>query len=568
MNYSKENPWIKKREPIFCTWDPTQNRGFFTNFSVSRKNDLMLFSDEQIRSYVRMLKSFGFTGMQVTDGCLCWRTYGSYKFVHSQFRRYAEALHEEGMTFTLWVWAANFTGHGWNDPDVKYRAADGKKAYDDPEVFASFDRYYDIYAETADCTDLLIAHFRDPGELTDPDDIFAFTRLLEKKFRDRNPSVRMGVDTWACEDDFPDRLVKAGFSDYLILELPFLPQWREEGKRKRFRQGVRDAGCRLGLWGWYTVDYEIDQLASMYVNSRVLSDVYNKVREQGDGVLVPEYWAELSAYNVLNLFSLYCSAQLMIDPTRDPDELLREITEKVYGAEHCGTVLRALELIRDARSGDTWTSYWWTEDGYVLGGNDPADIEKRAEQSLAEIKKAALDRENHATIDLPVEPYRILELMLPHIDQIRQYAHFRCEMAELEKISAAGADKKQLSAELARIWHPVPDYNTIIGQFGQIEARAQEFAVKDFCSRAGINIPRIGCRDELVRRRLIDYMIICQRGYAEPVYVGASEFGMGFAFTDVSERIMDELTDCGVLVKAEDGKYCLANYIDFIYDFN
>ena len=316
------------------------------------------------------------------------------------------------------------------------------------------------------------------------------------------------------------------------------------------------------------MDYEIDQLASMYVNSRVLSDVYNKVREQGDDVLVPEYWAELSAYNVLNLFSLYCSAQLMIDPTRDPDELLREITEKVYGAEHCGTVLRALELIRDARSGDTWTSYWWTEDGYVLGGNDPADIEKRAEQSLAEIKKAALDRENHATIDLPVEPYRILELMLPHIDQIRQYAHFRCEMAELEKISAAGADKKQLSAELARIWHPVPDYNTIIGQFGQIEARAQEFAVKDFCSRAGINIPRIGCRDELVRRRLIDYMIICQRGYAEPVYVGASDFGMGFAFTDVSERIMDELTDCGVLVKAEDGKYCLANYIDFIYDFN
>ena len=43
---------------------------------------------------------------------------------------------------------------------------------------------------------------------------------------------------------------------------------------------------------------------------------------------------------------------------------------------------------------------------------------------------------------------------------------------------------------------------------------------------------------------------------------------MGFAFTDISERIMDELTDCGVLVKAEDGKYCLANYIDFIYDFN
>lgn len=73
--------------------------------------------------------------------------------------------------------------------------------------------------------------------------------------------------------------------------------------------------------------------------------------------------------------------------------LLREITEMVYGTEHCDTVLSALELIRDARSGDTWTSYWWTEDGYVLGGNDPEDIEKRAEQSLAEIKKAALDRE-------------------------------------------------------------------------------------------------------------------------------------------------------------------------------
>lgn len=54
----------------------------------------------------------------------------------------------------------------------------------------------------------------------------------------------MGVDTWACEDDFPDRLVKAGFSDYLLLELP-VPSAVARGRKEkalpsgRARRGVQ-----------------------------------------------------------------------------------------------------------------------------------------------------------------------------------------------------------------------------------------------------------------------------------------------------------------------------------------
>lgn len=568
MSFDVHNPWIKEREPIMCTWNPVQNRGTISNVQVSLKCDLMLFSDEQIEKYVKMLKAFGFTGMQITDGCFTWRPYGSHKFVHSQIRRFAEALHRENMNFTYWVWAANFADFSWNDPTVKYSAANGKRAYDDPEVFAAFDRYYDIYAELADVTDLLIMHFADPGNLKDPEDIFAFARLLEEKFKAKNPNVKFGIETWGSADDFPDKLAAAGFKDHLLLELPFLPVWQEDGKRAKFRRDVKNARCRLGSWGWYNCDMEIDQLAAFHVNNRVLKDVYNKTREQGDAVAVPEYWSELSAYNVLNFASVYSCAQLLINPERDPDELLREVTFMFYGEKYSDSVLRALELVRDARSGDTWESYWWTDEKFDLGTKDPENIRARAGKCIDELKRITKDRTSYATVPTPVEPYEILELMIPHLEQIKLYAQFRLDMEKLEKKLSDGEAKEELYRELDRIWKPIPDYNTVIGVFGQLEAYFQDKTVYGFCRRAGIEAPVRPYRDLLIKRRFTDFMIYTQRGESEKVEFPVDFYSGPFAYINDAERILDVLTADGVLIKNRNGTWSLKNHEDFKYDFN
>lgn len=53
----------------------------------------------------------------------------------------------------------------------------------------------------------------------------------------------------------------------------------------------------------YTCDYEIDQLATMTVNNRVISHVFNQTRAQADHVMPPTYWSELVAEGVLVRFA-------------------------------------------------------------------------------------------------------------------------------------------------------------------------------------------------------------------------------------------------------------------------
>ena len=165
MKYTVNNPWIPEREATICMWKPDYNRGYISNMNTSLLIDVVNFSRRQLREYVLMLKACGFTGIQLTDICAAWRASGSWERVHDCFKGMADAAHENGMKVTLWVWAAEFSGHGWHDSDAAYRAVGGRGAYDDPKVFAFFNKYYDIYADMAPYCDRVVAHFYDPGQL-------------------------------------------------------------------------------------------------------------------------------------------------------------------------------------------------------------------------------------------------------------------------------------------------------------------------------------------------------------------------------------------------------------------
>ena len=201
MRYSAENPWIGRREATVCLWKPDYNRGYISNMNTSLLVDFMCFSDSQLEKYALMMKACGFTGVQVTDMCSAWRPSGSPEFFHDRLKVFADALHRCGMEFTLWCWAAEFCDHGWHDEDVVYSAADGGRAFNDPVVRSAFEKYYNIYAEMAPYTDRVIAHFYDPGNLQDIDDVLDFLRLFADKFRAANPNVKIGVDTWGSPPD-------------------------------------------------------------------------------------------------------------------------------------------------------------------------------------------------------------------------------------------------------------------------------------------------------------------------------------------------------------------------------
>lgn len=572
MTFSKEHPWIAEREATVCTWKVDYNRGFISNMATSLLVDFISMSDRQLRAYVSMMKTCGFTGIQVTDMVSAWRASGSWEFVHDRYKVLADELHRQGMKFTVWCWSAEFSGHGWHDEAVVYKSENTEiPACKDEKVLASFNKYYDIYADLAPYADRVIAHFFDPGRLKDTESILYFTRLLADKFRAKNPNIKIAIDTWGCPSDYPAELVKAGMDDIMLMELPFLPTWREEGKRARFREGVKALGCGLGSWGWYTCEYEIDQMPLMCVNNRVLSDVYNRIKAKADSVMTPSYWSEMDSYHVLNFFSMYAAGHLMIDPNADPDALLAESAEAITGAhpENKKKLLAALELIRDARSGDHWETYWWTEKEYILPNGDYAPILARADKCIVDFETLIAEDEPTDGIEFPIKRNHLYRLMLPHLYQIRQFAQFSVDLDNLRAFAKSGADASLLQEKVDAIDFEIPEYNCVIGLWGQPEARVAYIMLCTFCNEYGLKAPDRSHMRFIFKRRLHDALCARQRGLDSPLrvtpkfYEGGKPYGIEYA-----AGLMDELAREGVLVKGEGGLYQLTNWSDYRFDFN
>lgn len=568
--YSTENPWIKEREATLCTWKFDYDRGYIGNMSVSLLNDFMCLSERQLMDYASMIKACGFTGIQVMDICAAWRASGSPENVHDKFKILANACHITGLNFTLWCWAAEFSGHGWTEPSAVYQnRVPGRPAFEDPAVLAIFEKYYDVYSEMAPYCDRVIAHFFDPGNLTDTESIISFLKLLAEKFRASNPSVKIAVDTWGCPEDYPGRLVEAGLKDVMLMELPFLPAW-QEGKRARFREGVKKTGCGLGVWGWYTADMEIDQLAMMTVNNRVLKDVLNTVREQGDIVMTPEYWSETDSYHILNFFSLYAAGHLLIDPGEDPDKLLYDSAFAITGnANDAETLKYVLEVIRDARSGDTWDTYWWTSPNYVLKTQKWENVLPRAKDAITKLETLAELPEPACGIPFPLKRRQLYKLMLPHLQQIRQYSEFIRDLANIKALKAGGAANDVLQDLIDGLDCEIPEYNCVTGLWGQPEAREAFILCEEFCKENGLKAPERSPSVKFkFKKRIVDRLTVSQRGSKERLSVDPLFYEGGLAGPEFTEKIMDELYREGVLGRDESGKYFLSGWQELRYDFS
>ena len=569
--YSTDNPWIKEREATLCTWKFDCNRGYISNPSVSLINDFMSLSKRQLCDYAKMIKECGFTGVQVMDICSAWRYGGGYENVHDKFKTLSEACREIGLNFTVWCWAAEFSGHGWSEPDAVYQNADpSKPAYLDSRVHALFEKYYDIYADLAPYADRVTAHFFDPGNLTDMPSIIYFVKLLSAKFKEKNPDIKIAVDTWGCPDGYPQALVDAGMDNVMLMELPFLPIWRQQGKRAAFRQGVKKLGCELGSWGWYDSDMEIDQIPLMTVNNRVLKDVFAQTRAQADHVMIPSYWSETDSYHILNFFSLYAAGHLLTDPDADPDKLLYDSACKITGQnkKDAERLMTVLELIRDARSGDSWETYWWTEPKYVLKHGDAENILDRSDNAIASLKELINEPEPKDGVPFPIRRRQLYKLILPHLYQIKQYAQLRCGLEEVKRMRESGAPKEELQSRIDKLPCEIPEYNCVTGLWGQSEARCAYELTAQFCRENGLQTPqRPGNVRFAFKRRLIDRLTVEQRGKTERVWVQAAFYEGGMPDIGFIRSLLDELAADHVLKKDED-KYSLSDWQNYRFDFS
>ena len=560
-----DNPWNEKREPIICLWKTDAPRGVTFNPATSLKCELLSYSDDQLYSYVKMMKAIGYTGIQVTDMCSAWAYYGNYEYVHDRIRFMADAAHSLGMEFTLWVWGAEFNGYGWTDDTVDYYGDySHAKAYENPGARRTFEKYYSIYAELADCCDRVIAHYNDPGNLHSTDEIAYFAKILRDKFRAVNPNVNFGVSCYTHEIDVREisNLMGGDVTVYLGARTKKDATWSYE------RGLCRDDKIDFGIWSWNLTEQEIDQLAMMNVNASLIKNVYLRTAEQ-DPVAKPSYWSEMDSYHVLNLFSHYCAANLLMDPNLDEEELLYEVSAKIVGREHAGKLYEVLRLIEDARTGESWESFKWECEDYLLKSDDydAAGILERSKTYLEFLDEMIRADVRLNEIPLPMSVSELLELVKPHVQQIHDFAKFRNRLNQLSIEAECGASKLQLQLWLSEIAKPISEYNVIVGVWGIPEARAQYELMEEFCRTYDLPVPQDPTFVYFRKFKIYNEFVTWQRKSKERVTFSKGGFQWSVAYgPEETERLTQQLVDEGLLTELENGTVYVTDWQKYCFD--
>ena len=564
-NISDGEVWIEEREAIITLWNINYNRGFYLNTDTSLENNLMDYSKEQLYDYVKMLKYCGFTGIQVTEMCSAWAGAGGYERAHEVIRNLADAAHELDMNVTLWVWGAEFTGYGWVDESVVYYNWDYEYAYMAPEVVETFEKYYTIYAELADCVDRVIGHFYDPTNLHNAVDIAYFSGMLRDKFHAVNPDIDFGISCWI------DAYDKNVFVQMLGTDITLYEGGHHdvESDYESFRNFIASKGTRLGTWAWNTCEMEIDQLAQMNFNLDVIREVYQTAKKY-DHIAKPSYWSEMDSYHVLNVFSLYCAGQMLMDPDIEEEILMANLTKSMVGEKYADALKELLYIIQDARTGSTWDTYFWSKENHIRVSDayDAEGILKRCNEYIPMLDEMIEKEVESVSFPLPIQLKELLSMMRPQLEQIREFAKFRIAFDDLKTQYAKGMTAKEAEAILYEIGDPIDAYNTIVGTWGQIEARFQREMIVEFCKENNLEIPIYGEYDRERKNFILASFAMYQRGKSEPVMQTTPYYQYGAAYgLEDTERMVEEMVQEGLLIRNEDGSVYLTDWENYVYHF-
>ena len=562
-----ENAWIKEREPIICLWKTNVARGQFFNTSANLDSEILTYSDAQLYEYVRLMKACGFTGIQVTDMCSAWAQYSGYEFVHDRLRFMADAAHSLGMKFTLWVWGAEFNGYGWIDDTVVYADyANYDYSFECPEAYATFEKYYDIYAELADCSDRVIMHFDDPSNIHDSLEIATYAKLYKDKVRAINPDIDFGIS------DYTNKYDKAVMAELLGEDTTVYAGAVTSTKSwNSFRGDVKNAGLGLGVWSWNLGEMEIDQFAWLNVNPNLIKRVYLETSANGDEVMKPDYWSEMDSYHIGNVFSLYAAGHLLQNPMEEPDELLMETAAALVGDSNASDLYEILKTIEMARTGDKWETFKWTQDNeeYLLWSKEyPAkEILDRCNTYGPKLQEMAMNGEFAPTIPMPVSVNDLLKMIRPHLEQIKRFAEFRLKFDEIEDKAKAGTiSDEELKAALFEMSEPVPNFDTLIGVFGQPEAIAQYKLINDLCLEQGIDLIENPVYKYYLKQYLYEEICAFQKQTDSCLYYSAEGSLYSAVYgVDLIASALDELKDEGLLMDRGDGSLYLTNWEEFTY---
>lgn len=229
------------------------------------------------------------------------------------------------------------------------------------------------------------------------------------------------------------------------------------------------------------------------------------------------------------------------------------------------------DCIQDARTGTVWDTYWWSTEDFILRSDDyPAeDILNRCNTYIPILEEMIAKNLDTNTMPFPISLTDVLNLMLPHLQQIRDFAEFRISFDALKADYAAGVSTDILQNTLNEIATPINEYNCIIGLWGQIEARAQQELISLFCQESGLIQPLFAYYDAERIHRIYSQLVVYQKGKNEPVitYYPYFQYGIAYRYGE-TDRLIRKMIEDGLLVETANGGVYLADWDNYIYQFN
>jgi hypothetical protein len=365
-----DKPFIKIREvtwgdphPVHASWIP-----YFTD-TIYEKYAVGNWDIARLRTYVDMLKAFGFNSLQLYD---IWQRYFDAGWrIHPEewsgwpkewpkradprdwpekMDAVADYARSIGLRTSLFIWGSTPFDHRTNTI-LPYCSLDpGNPA--DMKVLRC---YWDKLAEHAPHFDNIVTHWADPGggkgDACTIETAMRFHNEIVQRFRKKNPNIQSTFSLWRLHDS--KQMNWSGYKDvHTILDAGILPDdvmIALDGLSGKIDIGAAEAiakaGRKVGVWGWYLADMETRP--SLNLSANRLGEAFGKLPPKMHDLI--DWYSVDATTHTLNMQNLYIAGRLMRDPTVGAQTAQREFIVGAFGAQNVGTVEKVFRGIRSTR---------------------------------------------------------------------------------------------------------------------------------------------------------------------------------------------------------------------------
>jgi len=462
-------PFIKIREVIWG--DPSPSRELWIPYmtdTIYKKYSVGNWDIARLRTYVDMLKAFGFNSLQLYD---LWQRYfnAGWRIPPEDWSNcpqeypkkadprdwpekmdaVADYARSIGLRTTLFVWGnAAFDYRNNTIPALAVEESKSpERNYlepDDPAAQEILEQYWDHQAEHAPHFDHIVTHWADPGGCKGPACTIESAQKLHneivRRCRKKNPNIQSTFSLWMLRSSRFNKW--RGYKDvHTVINSGILPadvMISMDGGGGKFN--LDEAGAiakvdrKIGIWGWYLADNEIRP--SMHVRTNVLGRALGKLPPEAHKLI--EWYSIDSNCHGLNMQNLYVAGKLMRNPKADARAVLREFIAGAFGVENVARVEKVFRAIEGTRG------YWSYKS--ISPANLP--IAREANKLAMEI---TIPKGFKPAFPMVISPRQLAKELVAQTEAIVELYEFNIAAAKVKQMQKEGVGQDKIKAAIANL---------------------------------------------------------------------------------------------------------------------